>query len=171
MQSHKCRSKQLAQDYVSWRLTKAGYTQWHLIYKCDLHENGKTRLCVAMRRMAYEFEKHYNLAHSTSMVGQFYLNANNCHDTFLCVVHNLFKGFKDAGSSSNSSSGALAAKWGRIIALFSFAGLLACRCYEENMPNLVYNIIDWLCDLLNEDSVVQVWIESSGGWASFSFFI
>lgn len=55
--------------------------------------------------------------------------------------------------------------WGRIVGLFSFAGCLAIKCYENRMVSLVYDIINWLVQLLNEEEYkIVFWIESKGCW-------
>ena len=55
--------------------------------------------------------------------------------------------------------------WGRIVGLFAFSGCLAIKCYEKRIPGLVYDIINWLVQLLSEDDYkISYWIESKGNW-------
>ena len=66
----------------------------------------------------------------------------------------------------------LECNWGRIVGLFSFSGCLAIICYEKRMPGLVYDIINWLVQLLNEDDYrINYWIESQGHWVSLNMYV
>lgn len=57
-------------------------------------------------------------------------------------------------------------KWGHVISLLVFAGLLAVRCVETNVPERVDSIVDWVSYFL--DTKLERWLERNGGWSGFA---
>ena len=184
----KLQSKHLVNDYIGWRLAKSGYHQWHIINKIDLNQNNKKSLFQMMRQMSYEFERRYNKDYS-SLIEQLHLTTQaNCKDVFLSIVIELFdiqascgqhqKAIASSGDCESRNSAEtnamhvkspeltrLVCNWGRIIGLFAFAGCLAIKCYEKKIPNLVYDIINWLTQFLSDEEYkISNWIESKGNW-------
>ena len=54
--------------------------------------------------------------------------------------------------------------WGRIISLFTFAGVLSQFFIENKQPLLVVEISTLLTDFINENENIMPWIISNGGW-------
>lgn len=185
----KHQSKQLIQDYVSWRLTHAGFSQWNLLNRIDVSKNSKTKVCLIMRRMAFEFETQYEQVYASFNSFQFEPNDSNTRDIFNTIIVDLFEltagnneyaENKESDSENENRSGencinfsllsrenySLKCTWGKIIGLFSLAGSLAIKLYEMNALNLIYCLIDLLNDFVNNDRRVFAWISSQGGWVN-----
>jgi hypothetical protein len=160
LSSYKSQTKNLVNDYLSWRLAKAGHTQWIEFNQVDLNSNGKERLCVVMRRLAYEFEKRYNKSYPP-MHTHVHLTDFNCRDVFSSILVELF--YSEASPTSHDQSH-FACTWARLIGLFSFAGMLAVKSFEDQMPHLVYKINEWLVDFLINGVSVKAWLASNGLW-------
>ena len=61
--------------------------------------------------------------------------------------------------------------WGRIISLFTFAGVLSQFFIENKQPLLVVEISTLLTDFINENENIMPWIISNGGWDKvYQFF-
>ncbi len=125
--SQKSQTKRLVEDYVAWRLAKAGYHSWHMANKVDLKENTRNQICTSMRHLAYKFEK----VHSANQYGVdlIEITTSNCRDTFMAVIVELFdlQGMKlevdnDCKLDVEKGSCGFECDWGRIIGLFSFFG-------------------------------------------------
>ena len=185
----KHQSKQLIQDYLSWRLTRAGFFQWNVLNKVDVNKNSKVKLCLIMRRMALEFEKQYEQLFESFTSFQFEPNDNNIRDIFNTVIielfdftanDNMFSENKESDNENDNKLGEncinfsllsreshnLKRTWGKIIGLFSLTGSLAIKFYEINALNLIYCLIDLLTDFINNDKRMFTWISSQGGWVN-----
>ena len=57
--------------------------------------------------------------------------------------------------------------WGRIISLFTFAGVLSQHFMIQKQPQVVVEIASFLCTFLNDH--VMTWINKNGGWVSYDF--
>ena len=162
LQQKHLQSKQLANDYISWRLAKSGYHQWNIINKIDISKNGKKKLFLMMREMGYEFESKYNSQ---------YMPLIDELDIFLSIIYELFQISPQTNNTnelneSKNNNQVFECNWGRIIGLFAFSGCLAIKCYDQEMPNLIYEVINWLSYFLNDDSRISNWIESKGNWVN-----
>lgn len=149
----KSQTKELVNDYIGWRLAKAGYSEWHLTCKLNLTQSGKDPLCQAMRKLAYEFEMTY-ATNYLPLGTQLNPSESNLQEIFNAILIDLFD-LKCANGNCN---------WGRIVALFAFSACLAISCYEKDLARLVYEIRDWLVEFLLKNTVVQNWFRSQGYW-------
>jgi len=86
------------------------------------------------------------------MCHQLHITPNNAQATFVTIVNELF------------SDGI---KWGRVVALFAFAGALAVQCVQKEMPLLVDQVVDWTVGYI--DGHLMSWIVQNGDWVSLYF--
>lgn len=56
-------------------------------------------------------------------------------------------------------------KWGHVIALLVFTGVLAVRCVEINNNQQVDDIVNWVTKFL--DTKLGLWLNRHGGWDGF----
>ena len=157
MSVQKSQTKLLVQDYVGWRLARAGHPQWHRSNKTDLERNSTVKLFAAMRLMALKFETVYRQQHIE-------LTVFNCKDTFTAIVCQLFE--LDASVASEESNKYICCNWGRIVGLFAFTGFMAIELFDKKSANLIFSITGLLVDFLNNDKRLFGWIESNGGWVN-----
>ena len=161
--------------------------------KVDLKKNAKFKICSIMREMSYEFEKLFNSVYAP-LVEQLDLTTNNIKDIFFGIALELFQvntnnkstsyfdRFKRRNSNLSRDNGGIGfdCNQGRIVGIFSFSGCLAVRSakivpFESNSimiaswKNIVYNIIDWLTQFLNNEPRILDWIENNGGWVRLNF--
>lgn len=136
-------SKSIVNDYINYRVEKSGHT-WEgcpaLDEPCKVH--------FTMRTLGDEFEERYH-DRFDDMCDQLHVTPNTAYPTFLAVINELFVD---------------GVKWGRIVALFSFGGALAVRAIENDMPELVDNIVEWVTKYL--DNNLSQWIANHDGWVS-----
>lgn len=68
--------------------------------------------------------------------------------------------------------------WGRIVALFTFGGVVAHHFVETQRPEMVQRIVEWIVSFIADN--LLTWIRENGGWVSrnseffriiFRFFI
>ena len=85
------------------------------------------------------------------MCQQLHITPNNAQATFVTIINELF------------SDGI---KWGRVVALFAFAGALAVQCVEKEMPLLVDQVVDWTVAYI--DGHLMSWILQNGDWVCIS---
>ena len=140
-------TRELVAGYLLFRLEKQNLP-WHTAP--DLPTPGKVQL--TMQILGDEFEHRYNEVFQ-QMCNQLHITPNTARHTFVAVVNELF------------SDGV---KWGRIVALFSFAGTLAVQCIEKEMPPVVDQIVDWVTNYV--DNHLMSWILENDGWDGFVEF-
>ena len=134
-------TRALVADYMKYRLEKQGL-QW--ADPPELPNPGKIQ--QTMRVLGTELEDRYNEVFS-EMCNQLHITPNTAQQTFVAIVNELF------------SDGV---RWGRVVALFSFAGALAVQCIEKEMPVLVPQIADWVTHYV--DGHLTSWIQENNGW-------
>lgn len=179
-------TRQIACDYIFWRVLKAGYHPILLIKanQVDLCKNSQSKLFLQIRLIAYEFETRYNDVY-LPMCDLFNFNDTNCRGTFLEIVNHLFSEHSENNNyQQNCGSGYFSelphhnqnqfyeseknstdmCNWGRILAIISFAGCMAIKCCEDQVSNQVESIIDWLYYFLNEDARVCKWMSKEENW-------
>lgn len=169
LNSQRNETKCLVQDYVAWRLAKSGHYHWHQANSIDLKENTQNKLCTAMRHFAYKFEDMHT---QENRFDELEITSFNCRDAFLALLVELFELNEERNESLHlesecKSEAGFKSNWGRVIAVFAFAGYLAIKLYELKLTNMIYTIIDTQVDFLNNDKRMFAWIESQGGWVSF----
>ena len=169
MQFQKLQSKQLSQDYICWRLAKCGYYQWPILDNIDVNKNNRNKLFLCMRSLAHRFEIIYN-SNFVPLGAQFHLTSTNCRDTFFTISDQLFltTDNEEAEIGDDATSPLFTCHWGKIVGLFAFSGSLAVRCFEKDMGILVYHIIDWLTEYLNNRKFISKWIITNSSWVGFS---
>ena len=57
--------------------------------------------------------------------------------------------------------------WGRIVALFTFGGVVAHHFVETQRPEKVQHIVAWILTFIADN--LLTWIRENGGWVSPSF--
>ena len=140
------RSRNLAADYINYRLQKHGYS-WENRPAIENQNNG-LQLCQTLRTLGDEFEEKFH-AQFEEMVNQLHITPNTAYPTFQRVVEELFCN---------------GVNWGRVVALFGFGGAIAVQCVEKGMPQIVDSIVDWVSTYV--DNNLQQWISTQGGWVS-----
>lgn len=145
----------LACDYINYRLRKAGFS-WP---DCPTLPADPSRYCLVMRTLGDEFERRYaEVFHDMSTTLQ--ITPDTASSTFLSVCGELFRGNGDQ----------IEIKWGRIVALYAFAGALAVQCVDKEMPQQVSNIAEWVT--FYTQTHLSDWIASHGGWVrNFCIFV
>jgi hypothetical protein len=147
-------TKNVANDYINWRLIKAGYIYWCNNNEIDLNKNINENnaevkhLCLLMRNLCTKFENYYNKSFKL-LCSEFHITNENYKAILTNVSNELF--------INNIIN------WPRIVALFTFCGCLAVKCYEKEMQNVIYEIINWLINYLNKREFLE-WIQSKGNW-------
>ena len=132
----------LACDYIRWRLAQIGY-DWE---DCpELPRPNKIRLIL--RVMAEDFEALHK-KELAILIKQINITPQNSFPSFMGVCESMF----EDGQIS----------WGRIVAVFSFGGILAVYCVQNYLPQLVGNIADWIAVLC--DARFYNFIASNEGW-------
>ena len=135
-------ARNIAVDYVKYRLQKHGY-MWQ---NGPAMEDVTSEVFRTMRSLCDEFEERYR-SQFDEMCEQLDITLNTAYPTFHAVANELF------GNGVN---------WGRIVALFTFGGSLAVKCFEKQMPLLVDSIVDWMSIYIKNN--LNQWIESQNGW-------
>lgn len=115
-----------------------------------------TRLCLVMRTLGDEFERRYADVYQNMMI-TLQITPTTAYPTFLSVASELFRG----------NGNELMIKWGRIVALYAFAGALAVHCVRLEMPEQVNNIAEWVVTFV-QNNLAQ-WISANGGWVRCFF--
>ena len=139
----------LVADYVSHHLRKHN-VPWRADADAGAAEPGPVEL--TMRAIGDEFEDRYREVFE-EMSSQLHVTPNNAQQTFHGVVGELFND---------------EVNWGRIVALFSFGATLAVQCVENDMPELVDQLIDWITQYLDDN--LYSWIQEHNGWVSIWLF-
>lgn len=141
----------LVADYVKFRLDKDG-----LADQCDIQVSAVGNVQQTMRVLGEEFELRYNQVFQ-EMSQQLHITPNTTHPTFVAVVDELFR-----DREADNDAGQLRVRWGRIVALFAFAGCLSVQCVQKELPNQVENVIDWTATYI--DQQLSSWIQQNNGW-------
>lgn len=55
--------------------------------------------------------------------------------------------------------------WGRIVALFTFGGVVAHHFVETQRPEMVQHIVEWIVSFIANN--LLTWIRENGGWDGF----
>ncbi|XP_005103752.1 bcl-2-like protein 2 [Aplysia californica] len=141
-------TRAIAEDYIKYRLQSSGFV-WENGRQGNVTPNSVE---AAMRSLGDEFEERFR-SHFDDMIGQLHVTEDNAHDTFSSIVSETF------------SDGV---NWGRIVALFGFAGRFAVQCFENNLPHVVDNIVEWVTAYV--DNNLSTWMSSHNNWEGFLEF-
>eukprot|EP00118_Oscarella_pearsei_P024780 m.306786 g.306786 ORF g.306786 m.306786 type:complete len:217 (+) comp41583_c0_seq1:588-1238(+) len=107
------------------------------------------KLTAKFFALAREVERRHNARHD-EMCKRMKINESTAFPVFRDVANELF------------STGI---NWGRIVALYSFAGALGQRCVDDGMPEIVPRIKKWLVRYVQRN--LAEWIVSQSGWDGY----
>lgn len=141
-------SRYMIVDYINYRLDKTGH-KWN---SCPPLLPNPTRVHRMMRTLGDEFEKRYRSKFS-ELANQLHITQDSAYPTFSAVVEEIFAG---------------GVNWGRVVALFAFSGTLAIRCIENNLPQVVDLLVDWVSTYMHHN--IDQWITDHNGWDGFVEF-
>ena len=134
----------LACDYVNHRLTKSK-REWRWKPTIVDYENPDP-MRKAMRSLGEQLEERFYLVFG-DMCEKLDVSQPSPYEVFHAVVDELF------------STGI---RWGRIIALYSFAGQFALLCCRRGMSRLPCYIVGWTASYVERHC--GQWIDQHGGW-------
>ncbi|XP_054883079.1 bcl-2-like protein 1 [Poeciliopsis prolifica] len=103
-----------------------------------------------LKDAAEEFERLYTQSFKHLSL-QLDITPYMAYHSFKTVLDELFKG---------------GVNWGRVVAMFTFGGILCVDCVQKNMSELVFRIAEWMTTYLDEQ--LNTWIQSQGGWDRFA---
>lgn len=141
-------TRAVAQDYIQYRLQNSGHV-WENGRQGNITPNSVES---AMRNLGDEFEERFRNRFD-DMINQLHVTEDNAHDTFSAIVNETF---------------ADGVNWGRIVALFGFAGRFAVRCHENNLSQLIDSIVDWVTNYMENN--LSAWMLSNNSWDGFLEF-
>ncbi len=143
----------LAFDYINHRL-KQRSLPWP---DCPELPADPTPAMRAMRKLGDLFEAEY-IQELSVLSSNLVVSPSTAYADFMDAANGLFE--------TEASAGQMKISWGRIVSLFSWAGILAARCYQTGRKPLVMNVTQFLAIFV--ESKLIGWIESNGGWVSVS---
>lgn len=130
----------LAYNYIKWKLAKSEimWEEWQQLPGGGVAETALTALCEL-------FDDHCD-----EKLNDLFQEICENHDfnRYMGLCEYLF----DAGIIT----------WGRIVALFSYSGLLAVYCFNNGEPALVASVTDWLTVYC--DGKLSSWIQNHNSW-------
>jgi BCL2-like 1 (apoptosis regulator Bcl-X) len=135
-------------DVVLHRLHSSGVSTSGLNQLMSQQSELECRVLQAMKQLCLELD-HNHKEKFTNMLNQLHLMPDTLPDQLSNVMALLFQD---------------QINWGRIAALFTFTAILAQRCVEKEMPQLVSKIIEQVA--LYIDTHIQSWITENDGWGS-----
>lgn len=137
-------------DYISYRLRSKfeqsrlkGLPRQYLIPQTPTNTSAST-----LRKLATLMEaEHPDLFESLcTTLG---ITPATAYPTFVGVAQEIFQ----AGTN-----------WGRIVALFTFGGVVAHHFVETQRPEMVQRIVEWIVSFIADN--LLTWIRENGGWVS-----
>lgn len=131
-------------EYITYKIQRAGFT-WQVSPTRNCPNN---QVISTVKKLCEEFEKRYESQFSEmcSNFGKVDLNYEN----YMGVLEQItLDGLH----------------WGRIIALFSFAGAMSVYCMKKGQNDKVDWIKEWTCQFVDHN--VENWINENNGWVSF----
>lgn len=140
----------LTLDYISYRLRSkfeqnklSGLPRQYLIPQTPTNASSST-----LRKLATLMEaEHPDLFESLcTTLG---ITPVTAYPTFVGVAQEIFQ----AGTN-----------WGRIVALFTFGGVVAHHFVETERPEMVQHIVEWIVSFIADN--LLTWIRENGGWVS-----
>lgn len=131
-------------DYINWRIEKEGRV-WRE-RPVELDYTTPSQYSQVMRSLGEEFERRYTDVFE-DMCDRLQITPSSAYATFVGVCQELFRE---------------GIRWGRIVALFTFAGALAMECQRKQIPQLVGCVADWAATYV--ETHLEVWIAQNGGW-------
>ncbi|KAL4222929.1 hypothetical protein ACF0H5_018969 [Mactra antiquata] len=131
----------IVSDYMSYRLQKDGFS-WQV---SPTRNCPNSRVLSTVRKLCAEFESRYK--------SQFIEMCSSCSENELDsdVYTNVLEQIIEDGLH-----------WGRVIAIFTYAGAMSVFCMQNNNHSKVDWIKEWTCSFIS--SRVENWINENGGW-------
>lgn len=136
-------TRALVSDYLHYRLRSKG-----LDTATGANRPDPGRVERTMRTLGDEFQERYTQAFA-EMCKQLDITQDNARQTFETTAGELFRD---------------GVKWGRVVALFAFAGSMAVECVQNGTPFLVDGVEQWTVDYI--DAHLKPWIQQNGNWVS-----
>ncbi len=137
-----CEAYVMACDYINHRVQKEGQA-WA---DCPMLPS-PTRSRLLMRNLCEEFEaSHKKELHELSK--QLAITPRTCYPTFMEISKTMFCYEK--------------INWEKIVALYSFGGILSIQCIDGSMPELISTVADWIGAFV--EAHLDPWIQTQGGW-------
>lgn len=142
----------LTYDYISYRLRSKfeqsrlkGLPREFLIPQTPTNASAST-----LRKLATLMEEdHPDLFESLcTTLG---ITPVTAYPTFVGVAQEIFQ----AGTN-----------WGRIVALFTFGGVVAHHFVETQRPEMAQRIVEWIVSFIADN--LLTWIRENGGWDGFT---
>ncbi|RNA12656.1 bcl-2 1 isoform X1 [Brachionus plicatilis] len=154
MNTFENQTQSLLSDYLCWRLIKSGHSNLSIVNKENLEKNSKLDLCLIIRQLGYQFEIKYNSQY-LALATRLEINAFNYKQVLGIIFNELFELEYENGKNFN---------WGRIIGLFSLAGCLVMRLYEDKVQNLIPNVLECINFFLTKNSRIRLWFHENNYW-------
>ncbi|XP_052802312.1 bcl-2-like protein 2 [Mya arenaria] len=128
-------------DYMNYKIHQHGFT-WQTSPTRNTHENKVTSTVRALcREFEQKYEKHFDEMCRTCA------SVETNSDSYMNILSELVDGELN---------------WGRVIAIFAFAGALAVYRLEKGHEKDVDMIREWTCSFMHKH--VDEWIAKEGGW-------
>ena len=144
----------LSLDYVSYRLrSKFEQSKLQGLPREFLIPSTPTTMAAKLRGLATQMEAEYPDLFETACT-KLVFTPPTAHLTFNSVAKEIFQ-------TGNVN-------WGRIVALFTFGGVVAHHFVETGHIEMVQLVSDWIPDFIANN--LLTWIRENGGWVSFYFF-
>jgi len=126
---------------INQRLQKAGFN-WQT---SPTRNSADNVVITTTLRLCDEFERRFekDFASMSATFNELEL----CGDSYTAVLCHLIDG---------------GLNWGRVIAVFSFAGAMSVQCMRSGQEETVDFIREWTCSFLH--TKVETWISNNKGW-------
>lgn len=141
----------LGLDYVSYRLrSKFEQSKLQGLRREFLIPGTPSNTAVKLRSLATHMEAEYPDLFETACT-KLGLTPSTAHTTLNSVAKEIFQGGN--------------VNWGRIVALFTFGGVVAHHFVETGQIEMVHLVAQWIPDFIADN--LLSWIRENGGWVSF----
>lgn len=128
-------------EYITYKVQQAGFD-----YQVSPTRNcPNNKVIDTVKKLCSEFEKRYEsqFPEMCATCSEVELNSAN----YTAVLDQLIVN---------------GLHWGRVVAIFSFAGAMSVYCMKKNQKERVDWIREWTCQFM--DSKVENWINENNGW-------
>lgn len=146
-----CEAYALSLDYISFRLrSKFEQSKLQGLPREYLIPSTPTTMAAKLRGLATHMEAEYPDLFETACA-KLGFTPSTAHLTFNSVAKEIFQ----AGNVN----------WGRIVALFTFGGVVAHHFVETGHIEMVQLVTEWIPDFIANN--LLTWIRENGGWEGF----
>lgn len=141
----------LSVDYISYRLrSKFEQSKLQGLNREFLIPRSPSSEAAKLRSLATHMEAEYPDLFETACT-KLDFTASTAHVTFNSVAKEIFQGGN--------------VNWGRIVALFTFGGVVAHHFVETGQIEMVHRVAEWIPNFIAGN--LLPWIMENGGWVSF----